>query len=300
MAKKKRVSISTILTVLILIVGIGICAYPTLSNWWNESRQTKAIESYITEIERTDPKVIEQMLKDAEAYNEKLTKNDDRYAYSDERKREYESLLNLDGSGIMGYIEIPALRIKYPIGHGTEETVLQTYIGHLAETSLPVGGKATHAALSGHRGLPSAKLFSDLDKLVVGDRFTITILNREMTYEIDQIRIVLPNDVSALAIDQEDRVTLITCTPYAINSHRLLVRAHRITDANKTNIKRDARQTPSHIVLLSVAIPAVLLYLTLSLIINVKKKNNTDITDIEKEVQYQYNMRKGDTHVDEE
>jgi len=203
------------------------------------------------------------MLEEAHDYNERLLTKGNRYTMSDAEKKEYESILNLTGNGVMGYVQINSINVDYPIYHGMSESVLQIAIGHLEGTSLPVGGPNTHAAISGHRGLPSAKLFTDLDKLVEGDTFTVTVLNETITYEIDQIRIVLPTDLSDLNIESgKDYCTLITCTPYGINTHRMLVRGHRIDNlADSDVIVPDALQIPRYIAIPAVSIPILFVFL---------------------------------------
>lgn len=231
---KVRRIIGIILPLLIFLLGLGLLLYPTFSNWWNQQHQSRAIATYQDAIENNDDGTIDEMLAAAEAYNEQLLA--DRQAGSvtinrltDEQREEYNSLLDITGTGIMGYIKIPKIDVELPIYHGTDEAVLQIAIGHIEGTSLPVGGKGTHIALSGHRGLPSAKLFTDIDSLGEGDVFMITVLNRKITYQVDQITTVLPEELQDLEIDpDQDYCTLVTCTPYGINSHRLLVRGHRI------------------------------------------------------------------------
>lgn len=266
--KRKGPSISSLIAAVIMIVGLGVIGYPTFSDWWNSYHQSRAIANYVQAVEQTDPKVIESMLKDAHDYNQRLLSKGNRYMMSDEEKAEYDSLLNLGGDGVMGFIQINIIGVNLPIYHGVDESVLQVAIGHIQGSSLPVGGASTHAAVSGHRGLPSAKLFTDLDKLVEGDTFTITILNETMTYLIDQIRIVEPEDMSDLNIAQgEDYVTLITCTPYGINTHRMLVRGHRIENmADALAVPAEAVQIPSYIAVPAVAIPMLFVYLVITLI----------------------------------
>ena len=184
--------------------------------------------SYGEAVDKMSNEDYERILESAREYNAKLAERGFRWVITDAERAEYEKELNIDGSGIMGYISIPKFRIRVPIYHGTEENVLQVAIGHLETSSLPVGGESTHTLVSGHRGLPSARLFTDLDKVREGDTWTITVLNETLTYECDQIRIVEPEDLSDLQlIEGEDLCTLITCTPYGINTHRLLVGERR-------------------------------------------------------------------------
>lgn len=253
----------TATAVLMLLAGLAIMAYPTVANWWNDARQSQAMESYAEAVDATSEETLSRMLSDAEEFNTGLLeRRGDRFFMDEKERNRYMSLLNLDGSGMMGYIEIPSIKIRYPIYHTTEEEVLQGAIGHIEGSSLPVGGVGTHVLLSGHRGLPSAKLFSDLDLMRTGDLFSITVLNRSMTYEVDQIRIVKPEDVSELGIDPEgDYVTLVTCTPYSINSHRMLVRGKRVTDTTASRLAPDAMKMPPYVALVGLALPLVTAYL---------------------------------------
>ncbi|MBQ8929535.1 MAG: class C sortase [Oscillospiraceae bacterium] len=261
--KKKKSWISTVILLFILLVGAAIIAYPTVSDWWNSFHQSRAIATYASVVEETDTALMEQMLEDARAYNARLLTKENRYKLSDEEVREYESLLNLAGNGVMGYIQINAIGVSLPLYHGTEESVLQVAIGHIEGTSLPVGGASTHCVLSGHRGLPSARLFSDLDKLMEGDLFTITVLTETMTYQVDQIRIVEPEDMSDLNIvSGGDYCTLVTCTPYGINTHRLLVRGHRIENiADEAVVTAGAVRIPTYLVVPAVGIPLLFVFL---------------------------------------
>ena len=220
--------LSTIFLVLVLFLGVAILLYPTVSDYWNSFHQSRAIASYIEEVESVDPAEYEREWARAREYNRALINKPNRFLLDEEEYAEYESLLNLTGSGIMGYIEIPKINCSLPVYHGTDEAVLQIAVGHIEGTSLPTGDIGTHTVLSGHRGLPSAKLFTDLDQLEEGDLFVIRVMDQIMTYEVDQILIVLPEEMDGLAIDPEqDYCTLVTCTPYGINSHRLLVRGRR-------------------------------------------------------------------------
>ena len=220
--------------VLIFVLGLGIMLYPTIANYVNARSQTVAIDHY-EEAARANAAYYEGLLEQAQAFNREIFENGGLVNLTDEQKAAYETLLNLNGDGVMGYIEIPRLELKLSIGHGTEEDVLQRMVGHIEGSSLPVGGESTHAVLSAHRGLPTAKLFSDLDLMQVGDRFTIHTLNQTLTYQVDQITVILPDEIEALAIEPGgDYVTLMTCTPYAVNTHRLLVRGVRVEEAEPT------------------------------------------------------------------
>jgi len=252
---------STIILILIFIAGLAVMAYPTVSDYWNSFHSSRAIMSYTEAVSAISEEEYDRLYAEAEAYNRKILERGNPFAVSDEEKKEYESLLNIGGNGIMGYIEIPEIKVSLPIYHGTEESVLQVAVGHLEWTSLPVGGASTHCVMSGHRGLPSAKLFTDLDRIVEGDRFLLYILDEVLTYEVDQILIVLPEDVSALQISRDmDYCTLVTCTPYGINTHRILVRGHRVETEleNTVRVTADAIQIEPLLVAPVVAIPLMI------------------------------------------
>ena len=220
----------TLLLVAVMLVGAGFISYPTFSDWWNSFHQSRAVASYVEAVSQMDPEENARLLAEAEEYNRGLLELSNQWAMPDERKEAYKKLLSVNGSDI-----------KLPIHHGTEESVLQVAIGHLEETSLPVGGPGTHCVVSGHRGLPSARLFTDLDKMVEGDQFTLSVLGREMTYEVDQIVTVLPTEMEELLITPgKDYCTLMTCTPYGINTHRLLVRGTRIENPVKQEVVETA------------------------------------------------------------
>lgn len=225
-----------ILPLLVILAGLLVLLYPTISNFLIEQNASRAIASYDAATVDLGQEEREQMLADARAYNDALAASSGASPQAPEGgepaqvgEDAYESLLNLNGDGMMGYIIIPKMNVELPIYHTVEERVLQVGVGHMESSSLPVGGESTHAALSGHRGLPSAKLFTDLDQMEVGDQFYIKVLGETLAYEVHEIETVLPTQTESLAIQQgQDLVTLITCTPYGINSHRLLVHAHRI------------------------------------------------------------------------
>lgn len=261
---------STMILILILVVGLSLMLYPSFSNWWNEAHQSRAIAAYSQEVSKLDENRYDELWQQAWEYNRSLVGRENVYLLDDSQKAEYERLLDVSGMGIMGYIEIPSINVSLPIYHGTEESVLQVAVGHLEWTSLPVGGESTHCVLSGHRGLPSAKLFTDLDRLVVGDRFRLGALDQVLTYEVDQILIVEPQDTEALLIEEgKDLCTLVTCTPYSINTHRLLVRGHRVEtekDAKNVRVTSDAIQIEPYLVAPVVAAP-ILLVLLLGLLI---------------------------------
>ena len=258
--------------VLIFVLGLGIMLYPTIANYVNARSQTVAINHY-EEAAQANAAYYQGLLEQAQAFNEKIGHNGGLAALSEEDKAEYESLLNLNSDGIMGYIEIPKLDLKLSIGHGTEEDVLQKMVGHIEGSSLPVGGESTHAVLSAHRGLPSAKLFSDLDLMQIGDRFMIHTLNQTLTYQVDQITVILPEEIEALAIvPGEDYVTLMTCTPYAVNTHRLLVRGVRVANAEETpepEITTEKEQLDTRRLLQNVVLPvtAGALFVTMTVLL---------------------------------
>ena len=234
----KKKHISTIIIALIFLAGLGFLLYPTVSNLWNRAHQSRAIATYTKQVEKLDDSQNKEMLKAARKYNKSLLKKSDHWKLSKKGKKKYESLLDVSGTGIMGYIEVPKIDCSLPIYHGTDEGALQIAIGHLEGSSLPVGGKSTHCVLSGHRGLPSARLFTDLDQMEEGDIFVLNVLGRKLAYEVDQIKVVLPDEMSDLEIVQgKDLCTLVTCTPYGINTHRLLVRGHRTKYIEETVVR---------------------------------------------------------------
>lgn len=264
-----RRRLSNILLTLAFVVGIALIAYPTFSDWWNTFHQTRAIAGYTAKVANMDKEEFDRMWAEAEAFNEYLANKPNRFNLTKEELATYNSILDVTGTGIMGYIDIPSIKISLPIYHGTDEAVLQIAIGHIAGTSFPIGGEGTHSAVSGHRGLPSAKLFTDIDKLQAGDKFLLQILDRTLTYEVDQIRIVLPQELQDLEIDPyQDYCTLITCTPYGVNTHRLLVRGHRVDNDNTdaTRITADAMRFEPVIVAPLVAAPILLILLIILLV----------------------------------
>ena len=258
----------TMLLVAAMFVGICLLLYPTVSDYWNSFHQSRAVMSYAEHVSDMNAEEYDRLLSEAQAYNERFVENGLNWHLTEEEKAEYESVLNIDGSGVIGYIRIPKIDVMLPVYHGTEENVLQTSIGHLECSSLPVGGESTHCLLSGHRGLPSARLFTDLDQLREGDTFTITVLNDTLTYEVDHIWIVEPEDLSHLTIEAgNDLCTLITCTPYGINTHRLLVRGHRIPNVDGgAMVVADAIQIRPVFIAPFLAIPILLLLLIWMLI----------------------------------
>ena len=268
--KKKKGNFTTLLLILVLLAGLSLLLYPSVSDYWNSFHQTRAIATYAEKVANLNQDQYDEIWAAAESYNASLTDRVNAYLLSDAQKEEYQQLLNVSGLGVMGYIEIPSIDCSLPIYHGTEESVLQIAVGHLEWSSLPVGGESTHCVLSGHRGLPSAKLFTNLDKLREGDIFLLRILDEVLTYEVDQILIVEPQEVGALQIvEGQDYCTLVTCTPYGINTHRLLIRGHRIDnveEAKTVRVTADAVQIEPLLVAPIVAIPILLLLLILLLL----------------------------------
>ena len=283
--KKKNGNFTTLLLVLILLTGLSLLLYPTVSDYWNSFHQTRAIATYAENVAIMDQEQYDEIWAAAKAYNASLAERDNAFLLSDEQKEEYTRLLDVSGLGIMGYIEIPEIDVSLPIYHGTEESVLQIAVGHLEWSSLPVGGESTHCGLSGHRGLPSAKLFTNLDKLQTGDIFMLRILDDLLTYEVDQILIVEPQETGALRIEEgKDYCTLVTCTPYGINTHRLLVRGHRIDnieEAKTVRVTADAIQIEPLLVAPIVAIPILLLLMILLLLPKQPQKKHGGDTDEE-------------------
>ena len=267
---------STIILLSVFVLGLSLLLYPSFSNYWNSFHSSRAIGSYAEQVSGLDEDRYQHLWQSADDYNQSLRRRPNPYVLTDELAETYYSLLDVGGTGIMGYIEIPTLSVSLPIYHGTSDAVLQIAVGHLEWTSLPVGGENTHCVLSGHRGLPSAKLFTNLDKLVVGDTFILRILDEILTYEVDQILIVEPHDTTALQVEEgKDLCTLVTCTPYGVNSHRLLVRGHRVENAAEARIVRvtaDAIQIEPIIVAPVVASP-LLLVLLIAVLIPKKRRN---------------------------
>ena len=238
-AKKNRMVV--ILLIVVLLAGLSLLLYPFVSDYWNSLHQSRAIATYMEAVTELDEAAYEEWWDGAKAYNASLPGTQNRFLPDKEEQRNYEKLLDISGTGILGYVEIPNIDVLLPIYHGTDEEVLQVAIGHIEGSSLPVGGESTHCVISGHRGLPSSRLFTDLDQLTEGDVFILRVLDETLTYEVDQIQTVDPYDLSALEIDPEkDYCTLVTCTPYGINTHRLLVRGHRIPNLPEESVQQVA------------------------------------------------------------
>lgn len=279
MKKNRGNSMTTLFLILMLFAGLSLLLYPTVSNYWNSLHQSRAIAAYVEQVAQTDNETFDQLRGQARAYNRTLVGKAYRYDMTRQEREEYESLLNVSENGIIGYIEIPDIHCELPIYHGTDADALQVGVGHIEGSSLPVGGESTHCAISGHRGLPSAKLFSDLNKLTVGDRFILRVLDETLTYEVDQIHTVLPGEMDELEIvEGEDYCTLVTCTPYGVNTHRLLVRGHRVensTDKEPARVTADETRTEplgKISILLPVLLFAILLMLLLVFLLSKRKK----------------------------
>lgn len=272
--KNKLINIFLILA---LVAGLSLLLYPTVSDYWNSLHASQAVASYDQAVKSMDEGKYDELLQRAGQYNRDLFLRGTLFALTDEEREDYNSQLDIDGSGVMGYIEIPTIKVSLPIYHGTSDDVLQVAVGHLEWSSLPVGGESTHCVLSGHRGLPSAKLFTNLDQLAEGDLFVIRTLDEVLTYEVDRILIVLPSELQALAAEEgKDLCTLVTCTPYGVNSHRMLVRGHRVDNQSEAvRLTADAIRVDPLLVAPIAAIP-LLLALLLLLAVAPKKKNRDD------------------------
>lgn len=277
----KKGTITTVLLILVLVVGLSLLIYPAFSDYWNKSVQSQAVASYVSEIEHLDDNKYAEIWNSAVDYNKELLNRPNQYKLTDELEARYKKEFDVSGSGMMGYIEIPSIDVNLPIYHTTDESVLQVAIGHLDWTSLPTGGANTHSVLSSHRGLPSAKLFTDLDKLREGDIFMLWIMGEQLTYEVDQILIVEPHETEALMVEEgKDLCTLVTCTPYGINSHRLLVRGHRVDNMEEAEVVRvtaDAIVIEKLVVAPFVLAPILLVMLVMLLVTTGNRKSRRNV-----------------------
>lgn len=276
-ASRKRERIWTIILVCVFIVGLAVLLYPTVSSWWNNKVTTRAIATYDSTVAEINEEDYSAYFTAAEKYNEALAAIGSAAAISapELADENYWNTLDISGTGIMGYITIEKINVQLPIYHGTSADVLQVGAGHLEGSSLPVGGGSTHSVISAHRGLPSATLFTDLDQIEVGDLFTITVLDQVLTYEVDQITIVEPDDIEGLYIEKDkDYCTLMTCTPYGVNSHRLLVRGERTENVEKALIyvTAEAYQVDTIIVASIAAVPLLLILLAWLLVSTRRRK----------------------------
>ena len=271
--KRPKISAGSAALLAAFLVGLFLLVYPSFSDWWNSARQSGVIDTYVRNVDTLDDGVRAQQLKDAQLYNEALLEQPNRWHPTETFHNRYEQTLNPSGDGVMCWLEIPKIGVELPVYHGTDEEELQVAVGHIEGSSLPVGGASTHAVLSGHRGLPSARLLTDIDQLVEGDHFVVHTLGERYTYEVDQIRVVEPDQMDDLEIvEGQDLCTLVTCTPYGVNSHRLLVRGHRVAnDPIELAVEADAvRVDPMHVVPF-VAVP-VLVALFVIVMLRTRKK----------------------------
>lgn len=278
--------LKTITKILIIafFIGLSLLLYPSFSNYWNLKHATQAVNEFSEQLADIDDADYEAIWASAVDYNAALNMRDDDFSLPNELQERYYNEIKLSGNGLMGYVDIPSIGVSLPIYHGTSADILQIGIGHLEWSSLPTGGLDTHCVLSGHRGLPSAKLFTDLNKLREGDTFTLNILNEVLTYEVDQIRTVIPNELGDLVISEgEDFCTLVTCTPYAVNSHRLLVRGRRVaTEKKGAVVISEAVLVDQLIVAFYLGFPLVIImFLTVMLKRPPKKKTSSDTTEEE-------------------
>jgi len=267
--------LSTVILILVFLVGLSLLLYPAVSDYWNSLHQSRAIAGYVEEVQNMDEQRYAHIVDAASAYNQEIAKTGNTFLLNEEQREAYNKQLNISGNGIMGYLDIPEISCYVPLYHGTSEEVLQIGAGHMEGTSLPIGGANSHSVLSGHRGLPSARLFTDLDKMRVGDIFTIHVLNEILTYQVYEIVTVLPHEVDSLKIEAgRDLCTLVTCTPYGVNTHRLLVKAERIENVEQAvtvRVVSDAVQIDSVIVASLLAVP-MLLVLLIILLLQPKKR----------------------------
>ncbi len=262
--KKKR-ALSTSIIIVVFLAGLSLLLYPSVADYWNSFTQSRAIAHYTEQVVSLDNARYDALLEQARSYNRQLPLRSNPFLISDADKAAYEAELNVSDNGVMGYIEIPGIDVSLPVYHGVRDAVLQVAIGHLEWSSLPVGGPDTHTVLSGHRGLPSAKLFTDLDKMEIGDTFLLRVLDEILTYEVDQILVVEPHEVDDLRIvEGQDLCTLVTCTPYGINTHRLLVRGHRVENGRmpvKLRVTADAIRIEPIVMAPLAAVPMLLIFL---------------------------------------
>ncbi|WP_294729838.1 class C sortase [uncultured Faecalibaculum sp.] len=263
--------LSTIVIVIVFVIGLGLLAYPTVANWWNNNMASHAVANYTEAVQNLDTSQYDELMETARAYNADLASNPGRFNPTDEEHASYEKQLSVADSSVMGSISVPSVDISLPIYRGTSEEVLAAGAGHLEGSSLPVGGIGTHTVITGHRGLPSAKLFTDLDRVVEDDYVILKVLNETLTYQVDTIRIVEPKEIEGLAIDPDkDLLTLVTCTPYGINTHRILITGHRVENLTEWEAASDAGQIDTKLVALCIAIP-ILIILFILLLIRTRK-----------------------------
>ena len=268
----KKIDKMTIILLTVLVFGLCLIGYPSFADAWNRYHSYHAINSYTERLENIEDSELTAMIEAAQEYNSRLSERSASYNLTEEEMQEYKSLLDVDGKGMMGYVYIPKIRVTLPVYHTVDDSVIQTAIGHIPGTSLPVGGDSTHCVISGHRGLPSAKLFTDINLLKEGDTFMLQVLDETLTYEVDQIHTVLPEDVKDLNIEEgKDYCTMVTCTPYGVNTHRLLVRGHRVETTEAIHVSADAVQMDQKY--MAFAIGGVILFVLLMIMFIRKWKN---------------------------
>ncbi|MGN1457704.1 MAG: class C sortase [Acutalibacteraceae bacterium] len=259
-----RKHLPTIVLIFLLIIGLSLVLYPSISNYINSLHQTQSIASYEDKVLGMNKDAYNEYKQQARDYNEKITAAQQHFVSGEPKNPDYKKLLNISGNDMMGYITIDKINVQLPVYHGTSESVLANGAGHLEGSSLPVGGKGTHCVLTGHRGMVSSKLFTDINKLDTGDTFTISVLDEMLTYEVDNIAIVEPDDDRLLkVVEGQDYVTLVTCTPYGVNTHRILVRGKRIENTSSLRVTSDAVQIDTNITALFFALPAILLFVVI-------------------------------------
>ncbi len=277
--KKRKISLSTILLTAMFLVGLGLLCYPTFSDWWNSGTQSRAVADYNAAVADLSEEDYTLILEEAETYNQALYELGSAAALSNpdllDEELAYDEILDITGTGIMGYITIEKINVELPVYHGTDANVLASGAGHLEGSSFPIGGENTHSVISAHRGLPSSLLFTKLDQMEIGDTFEITVLDELYTYEVDKISIILPTELENLYIeDGEDYCTLMTCTPYGINTHRLLVRGIRTENAKHIKVNADAWKIQPIVVAPFIAIPMLIALLIWVLVTTRKNKKN--------------------------
>lgn len=269
--KKRK---TTIILLISFFIGLSVLLYPSISSYWNSKTQSEAIVNYEAMLAQIKPEDYSALFEEADDYNQKLHELDDPFKDRGQLP-DYHSILDITGTGMMGYITVPRIGQELPVYHGTSDGVLSVAVGHLEGSSLPVGGESTHSVVSAHRGLPTAVLFTHLDRMQIGDTFHFTILDRTITYEVDQIRVVDPDDTSLIQIiDGKDYCTLLTCTPYGINTQRLLVRGHQV-DASQTHslyVANEAYRIEPLVVMPIVALPIIAILLLYVIFAPVKKR----------------------------
>ncbi|MGN0071868.1 MAG: class C sortase [Atopobiaceae bacterium] len=272
--RNKKVLIAEIVLGCLLLAGIGMMLYPTISDWWNKQHQSEAIATYQQAVSDNSAEKNQEMWDEAVAYNATLQPGTSRFTLTEDELAQYESLLNVTGTGIMGYVKIPKINVELPVYHGTDDATLQIGVGHIPGSSLPVGGLGTHTVISGHRGLPSARLFTDIDQLEEGDLFEIDVLGKTLTYQVDQIRTVLPDELQDLEIDPNmDLATLVTCTPYGVNTHRLLVRGHRVDTQQLAAIDGNATKIDPVVSALVLTVAVALVFFVVRLVRQRRSQN---------------------------